>query len=601
MTITNTDQLPAFLQSYGNLQDHLNSQLDNLNSTDKGITFANFIRKIIPMTKFGDGFDFDDITVNQPSHDGGVDLVAQTEDRTKILYVQSKLTLRGVDDLDLVISKLEDYYRTVHASKRPQQAMLFDESATTEEPQIYFLVATLSNVRERILPIYSEKQRPSKAFFNDLKEGNRIEIIDGPSLLPIVQSAYRKSNILPSNITLHFDCGILQKDNVYIGIISAFDIKKCYDDFGEALFLDNIRDFLGITSGKIKVENRENVNEAIIETASSHPEKMLARNNGITFRAERILKIDDNTLSLENASIVNGCQTTMSIVRSPRLDSFVLAKIVEISDSWDIAKSANFQNKVEQIELELARYIRPQIVKRAASRLGVNVSDSTSIFNVFEAVYQEQVTYEEVIHLFIGLFSRNHKNIINANYTDLRSDLLETFNIQEPPFETLFMLCGATREGKDRTNLVYSHDLIRDAFQRFWKEGKSNYRSVLAILAACGCVNINIYRDQIGISGINEFLEAIRQVLENDRERFIRYYCYAFESVALEVIGSNRDIPDMLRAMYDVLRGTSFDNLFLKLQVIASGREFGRSPAENREESKPAIEQSRTHKSKRRD
>ena len=113
--------------------------------------------------------------------------------------------------------------------------------------------------------------------------------------------------MVPSNITLRLDHGVLHKDNVYIGIISASEIKKCYDEFGEALFLDNIRDFLGITSGKIKVENRENVNEAIVETANDHPEKMLARNNGITFRSEKVSGIDNETLILENASIVNGC------------------------------------------------------------------------------------------------------------------------------------------------------------------------------------------------------------------------------------------------------------------------------------------------------
>ena len=58
-------------------------------------------------------------------------------------------------------------------------------------------------------------------------------------------------------------------------------------NIGDALFFENIRDFLGTTSGKV-VTNRSTVNEEIIKTISKEPDKMLARNNGLTFRATKV-------------------------------------------------------------------------------------------------------------------------------------------------------------------------------------------------------------------------------------------------------------------------------------------------------------------------
>lgn len=45
----------------------------------------------------------------------------------------------------------------------------------------------------------------------------------------------------------------------------------------------------------------------------------------------------------------------MSIINNPKSDCFVMVRVVEAVDSWDVAKAANFQNEVRQIDLDLAR------------------------------------------------------------------------------------------------------------------------------------------------------------------------------------------------------------------------------------------------------
>lgn len=67
MSMTTIEQFPIFLRSYGNLTDHLNSQLDGLNSNEKGGIFARFTSKIIPLTDVGIKAEFDADDIKNPS------------------------------------------------------------------------------------------------------------------------------------------------------------------------------------------------------------------------------------------------------------------------------------------------------------------------------------------------------------------------------------------------------------------------------------------------------------------------------------------------------------------------------------------------------
>lgn len=582
MSMANIDLFPVFLRSYGNLADHLNSQLEGRTSKAKGDIFAKFTSRIIPRTEIGIKSEFvaDDIKLQQHSYDDGVDIECHNSDKSKILYIQCKLSLKNTGDFDAIISKFENHHKKFYPSAQIQQQRLLNienEMQETKKSEVSYMIVTLSNM-ERILPNYENSQLSSKKFYNELKSNGRIYVLDGPAILPILQSEYRKMHIMPTNLEMHLATPPLQKDYVYIGIISAQELKECYDKFGDALFFGNIRNFLGITSGKKRLNSgRENVNEKIIETAEREPDKMLARNNGITFRARKVQKLENDTLLLDDASIVNGCQTTMCLVQAPKPEAFVLIKIVEISDSWDIAKAANFQNRVEQIELELAEYIRPQNVKTFGNRAGFHVDQGSakgSVYDVFDTIYQEKVSYEEVYYLFIGFFSRTINNVFNTNYTELRDDLLECLQSQkldsEETFNILFNLYLFSQDGKEATEKNYKSSTYKSIFQRFWKEYKPNYRAFLTILAACGCTNTNIYDKSVNFS---DFLYNVRIILENESEKFVRYYQYAFEAVAHRIMSSDKDESEILRTMYDTLRTVNFNNLYKQLRLVADGHE----------------------------
>jgi hypothetical protein len=580
MTSSAVRAFPVFLHSYSLLKDHLEGEFQDLTNVERGKVFAEFVSEIVPLSTFGSQFEKPLIS-EKHSHDHGVDLEAHSADGTKTLYIQSKLTIRTADDIDQIISKFDSYYQSIHPIKM-LQSTLFDSPAGSNTTDVYFMIVTLSDIQSGILPAYERSRRSSRTFYKKIVDSGRFNVLDGPLVLPILQGAYRQMYVVPSNLELHLDSPPLHKGNVYIGIISSEEITKCYTEFGDALFIENVRDFLGEASGKRTVDKeRENVNKAITDTAKNEPEKMLARNNGITIRAKKVSVKDGHTLRLENASIVNGCQTTMCLVDQP--GAFLLVKIVETSDSWDIAKAANFQNRVEQIDLELARYIRPQLVKSAASKMGKRVEHGTynSVFDVFRSVHRDRVAYEEIYHLFIGLFSKDPNNVIATNYTELRSDILKDLQsdgyAQEDKFDTvfdvLFKLYESSQLGQEAVMNKYNDRSYKDVFQRFWKVNKSNYRSILAILAACGSIRMNIYDGSVTLDRMGIFLDQLRALLENDRDRFVRYYQYAFQVIAMEVIGSKRDETEMLRFMYDQLRHSNFDGLYMKVCVVADGVE----------------------------
>ena len=60
---------------------------------------------------------------------------------------------------------------------------------------------------------------------------------------------------------------------------------RLYDQFGDALFLENIREFLGVLGQKNSLTD---VNREILETLEEDPVNFLAKNNGITFRASQV-------------------------------------------------------------------------------------------------------------------------------------------------------------------------------------------------------------------------------------------------------------------------------------------------------------------------
>ncbi|MFF4198833.1 AIPR family protein [Nonomuraea sp. NPDC001831] len=140
------------------------------------------------------------------------------------------------------------------------------------------------------------------------------------------------------------------------GMVSAGEIGQWYAEHGGRLFAKNVRQSLGLTP----------VNSQIISTLVERPEVFWYFNNGITILCDEVASVPlsrgapngPRTLTLTNASVVNGAQTVSAcyeaMTRYPDagLGAQVAVKIISTLGGFEdfgtsITKAANTQNNFE--------------------------------------------------------------------------------------------------------------------------------------------------------------------------------------------------------------------------------------------------------------
>ena len=194
-----------------------------------------------------------------------------------VLCIQSKYSIPDKSAFDTIVSKFQDYYQKYYSE---QAGPLFAYSGVGfEDTNVYFQIITAQNLK-RIVDKYESSQFASLEFYNQLKTSKRIEVIDGPQILDLLRALYRKANVLPSNFTLKFETAPITRENVYIGILSSSELKRLYYEYGDALFYENIRDFLSPRDADIG-NGGTAINEEIIKTVNRQQKRPAA------FAAER--------------------------------------------------------------------------------------------------------------------------------------------------------------------------------------------------------------------------------------------------------------------------------------------------------------------------
>jgi hypothetical protein len=557
---------PEYLSSYEGMVQHFRAQLENLQTTEKGRRFARLSQRIVPQTEFGALFPLPEIGPNE-SHDEGVDLTAYNNERTAVLYGQAKLYIDRVEALDTILSKFEAFQSKYHTDRGTGQGTL-----AFTDPSVTFFIITLSDV-DSIVRRYEKKQLSSRSFYDRLKQSKRLEIVQGSHVLKILRGAYLKMGELPKTLRVHLTSAPLQKDNVYIGIVSSLELKALYAEFGDALFFENVRDFQDPAKVRERT-GRTTPNLEIIKTVTEQPGSLLSRNNGIVFRAEAVDPDGASALVLTNGSIVNGCQSTMCVVLHATEECFVPAKFVQTSNAWDVAKAANYQNSVNDIDLELARHLRPQVVKRAANISGVKIDDAKeSAFQIIDAIYDQRAAYQETRLLYIGLFSRLPNNLYASNYTEISSALLSLFyeddKYGDSLFEMLFALQRACQKGLNDTKETFTNSEYAGMFDRYYRDDSPAYRCFVGILALCGALKVNVAERRAVAADeyarMKKLVEDAAQLLQNDEPRFLRFYRLASKLWMGQMMDAGGDEAEIRQLMNLQSRKADFGLMYKKL------------------------------------
>ncbi|MFC4347074.1 AIPR family protein [Kordiimonas lipolytica] len=137
----------------------------------------------------------------------------------------------------------------------------------------------------------------------------------------------------------------------YLCVMPGELLAKIYETYGTKLLEQNVRVFL---------QARTKVNKGILETISKKPEMFFAYNNGLTATASEVNIVNDgkNGLlirSLTNLQIVNGGQTTASILYAQDLNKADLSKV-----SVQLKLSVIPPEKIEEIVPNISRFSNTQ-------------------------------------------------------------------------------------------------------------------------------------------------------------------------------------------------------------------------------------------------
>lgn len=534
-------EFPEHLRSYDGLVQDVRAQLHGLSNSEKGDRFAQFVQNLVPQSELNVSFNQPTLS-EKKSNDEGVDLAAIGKDGISTLYVQSKLWIDRADQIDSILTKFQDYLAQRRIGPNGLQRTLFD---FVDDKPVHFLIVTLSNI-DGIRKQYERHQYGNKKFYQELMENKRLHFIDGTEILKILRSTYRKVSDSPVMLELNLETPVISKGHVYIGIISGRELKRLYDEFNESLFFENLRGFQGLQTK----QGRKTPNIEIVKTITTDPARMLERNNGIVIKAEQVTVDETNTkLKLTKGSVVNGCQTTTCLVSHASDEAYVLVKIVETTDPWDITEAANLQNYVSDIDLTISRTMRSQLAKRAAAQLGVKLDIAQdSAFKLLTTVTQREVVYEETRLIYIGLFSRTPNTIFTNNYTDLRQDIVREFYTEDRYgtiiYEVTFALQQASQESLARMKVKSAiHNTYSQGIERLYGRNPA-YRCFIAILTLSAVLDddISVRQPEAAVEHkrMQAFFDKALVLLKGDRKLFHRYYRFACKVWMDEVMPPNR-------------------------------------------------------------
>jgi len=577
---SNADFFPLHLREYSALVEHIDSLLEGQPPSEKGDRFARFVSRVLPQSKMGASFGTPELRPVK-THDRGIDLIAKGKDGKTILYIQAKKRISSATDIREVLDGFNEFIKTTAQEPGTLQGNLFSDDRVTA----HCLLFTLSRITG-IVEAYESRPSTTKDFYQTLKSEGRLHFIDGDEILSILQAAFRRFSELPYKLVLNLEAEPSEKGNVLVGIVSSEEIKRLYHDFGEALFFENVRDFLGVDASKQR--GRTTPNQEIVKTILEFPEKLLERNNGIAIKASGVERGNTSRqLILNQGGIVNGCQTTMCIIEYAQKPCFVQVKVVNTTadEAWNITKAANYQTAVPDIDLEIARSLRPQLLRRYGFISSIEVEHGKkSALQLLDDLYTARVTYDETRLLYIGLFSRTPNNLIAGNYTELLPELIRIFYDKDvyggDVFRVLLLLQKTAEAGKDRVKSIFSDEKL---FERYYDPNSPVYRCFVSILALCGAVDIDITeRIQVGpkrdqrIEGkieatgeynrMKDFLAKAEAVLEGNPSLFLDYYVASYNVWMREVGASGDDDNEARQHMYNRTRRMSFSQAYTNLR-----------------------------------
>lgn len=299
------------------------------------------------------GIDEDDAidaaSVDGPE-DAGCDFIFIDDDQETIYVLQGYISDRpersaGIkkwNALVAAISSIRDPISFKHAGRSD-----IYERLTEVDTENYSLVLGLVSlaaksdqiVRQRDATVRSKTYGSNSSFFYEYQD----------TLYDKYLVAKAASRNVPED-TINFNGNVAELKGEFgqaiVGSVYASELDRLHKAYENRLFEGNVRLFVGQRKGGI--------NEKIVETAENRPGDFWALNNGITIVAESFEGVTESKYILRHFSVVNGCQTTVSLSKAIEKTkdagkSQVLVRVVGAKKTLltDIVRFNNTQNPVK--------------------------------------------------------------------------------------------------------------------------------------------------------------------------------------------------------------------------------------------------------------
>jgi hypothetical protein len=335
---------------------------------DSNLDAANNLSRILALHAVNltmGGVDSTDLVVEitDGGEDRGIDAVGVDSGAKLVTFVQSKWRQNGSGSMSLGdVLKFLQGVRSLLGMKsedEPVHASLDTKLAVREllkTPGTRIQLVTVTTASE---PLANEVKAPIVELLEQLNDLEDIEPM--ASHVHLSQAALFNSISARVQPTVNIELQMLdwgrasEPQKIYYGRVSASEIARWFQAHGTDLFTENIR----------VVIPRSDINDGILTTIKTEPDRFVYYNNGITVLAESIemnpggaLNRDVGYFKLNAASIVNGAQTVSTLGSAlgtdaePNLgNAYVLVRCIEVPAgeetlSQRITRFANTQNEV---------------------------------------------------------------------------------------------------------------------------------------------------------------------------------------------------------------------------------------------------------------
>ncbi len=251
-----------------------------------------------------------------------------------------------VDFSENKIRLFQSKYGTSHSAEaiskfREDVKKLINRDVTKMRPELAHLV---TQIREKNLKVECCYVTDQKVEFQNEKY---FEVVDIDEIIRRLWSRIKKPAAgKKSSIKLE---KMLRHENTILGVMKLRELSDFIIKNRDYVFESNIRQWM---------QFKTMINKGIRETLQNVPDKFFYYNNGITIVVADFEERENNSLTLNAPQIVNGAQTSNSILdrakRTHNLDGSITVTIIKADDEKDqnnITKYRNSQNSVRGKDL----------------------------------------------------------------------------------------------------------------------------------------------------------------------------------------------------------------------------------------------------------